>query len=325
MQWEVRKMDIRGKIRLFKDSSRQFGIILVILLMILIFSYGSDVFFTYGNFISILQQTAIKGVMAVGMTLIIISGGIDLSAGAIAGLSSMVAATIMTKYSGDYVVPLSIIVALLIGIICGFINGALIAFFDLQPFLVTMGTMSLFRGLDYIYSGALPVRNLPQSFLGFMNSMNSSVPIPVIILLSLSIIAFLGIKYSRYGRHIFAVGGNEEATRLSGINVREIKIRTYIFGALTSVLAGIIYIGRLSAADPKMGDGYELDAIAAAAIGGASMSGGKGGIIGSLMGAFMLAMLANGLTLLNIQSFYQTAATGVIIIIAVLIDKFSNK
>ena len=164
MQWEVRKMDIRGKIRLFKDSSRQFGIILVILLMILIFSYGSDVFFTYGNFISILQQTAIKGVMAVGMTLIIISGGIDLSAGAIAGLSSMVAATIMTKYSGDYVVPLSIIVALLIGIICGFINGALIAFFDLQPFLVTMGTMSLFRGLDYIYSGALPVRNLPQSF-----------------------------------------------------------------------------------------------------------------------------------------------------------------
>lgn len=317
-------MNIKKRFGLLKNSSRQFGILLVIILMILVFSLCSDVFFTYSNFISILQQASIKGVMAVGMTLIIISGGIDLSVGAITGLSSIVAATLMTKYSGDHMIFVALFVALLIGIACGLLNGCLIAFFDLQPFLVTMGTLRLFRGIDYIYSGALPVRNFPQKFLRFMNSTNSTVPVPVIILIVIAIIAFLGIKYSRYGRYIFAVGGNEEATRLSGVSVRKVKIMTYVLAAVVAVIAGFIYMGRLAAADPNMGDGYELDAIAAAAIGGASMSGGKGGIIGSLMGAFMLAMLANGLTLLNVQSFYQTAATGVIIIVAILIDKFSN-
>ena len=286
-----------------KGFGRQFGILLVIFIMMIVFATGSNVFFTYSNFISIFQQASIKGVIAVGMTLIIISGGIDLSVGAITGLSAIVAATIMTRNPESPQIAFALIMAVLIGVLCGLLNGCLIAIFDLQPFLVTMGTMSLFRGIDYIFSGALPVRNLPSAFLNFMNATNSSVPVPVILLLSVSLIGFLGIRYTKYGRYIFAVGGNEEAT----------------------LLAGFIYMGRLAAADPNMGDGYELDAIAAAAIGGASLNGGKGGILGSLIGAFMLAMLANGLTLLNVQSFYQTAATGLIIIIAVLIDKFSNR
>ena len=318
-------MNIKKRFVSLKTSSRQFGILMVIVLMMLVFTLESDVFLTYGNFISILQQASIKGVLAVGMTIIIISGGIDLSVGAIAGLSSIVAGTLMTKYDGTHMIITALFIALIIGILCGLLNGILISFFDLQPFLVTMGTMSLFRGIDYIYSGALPVRNLPQKFLKFMSATNSTVPVPVIILLTLSVIAFLGIKYSRFGRHIFAIGGNEEATRLSGIAVRRVKIMTYVFASVAAVIAGIIYMGRLAAADPNMGDGYELDAIASAAIGGASLNGGKGGIVGSLMGAFMLAMLANGLTLLNIQSFYQKAATGVIIIVAVLIDRFSNE
>lgn len=308
-----------------KGFGRQFGILLVIFIMMIVFATGSNVFFTYSNFISIFQQASIKGVIAVGMTLIIISGGIDLSVGAITGLSAIVAATIMTRNPESPQIAFALIMAVLIGVLCGLLNGCLIAIFDLQPFLVTMGTMSLFRGIDYIFSGALPVRNLPSAFLNFMNATNSSVPVPVILLLSVSLIGFLDIRYTKYGRYIFAVGGNEEATRLSGINIRFIKILTYVFAGLTAVLAGFIYMGRLAAADPNMGDGYELDAIAAAAIGGASLNGGKGGILGSLIGAFMLAMLANGLTLLNVQSFYQTAATGLIIIIAVLIDKFSNR
>lgn len=304
-------------------SHRQLGILIVLVVMAVIFAIGSNRFLTFNNIISILQQTAIKGVLAVGMTMIIILGGIDLSIGSTVALSSMVAAMLMVSHGPSFI-PWAIAVALLIGVICGFANGALISIFNLQPFLVTMGTASLVRGIDYIISGGMSVRGLPKEFINGMNFTNGSIPIPVIILIAVSVIVFLLIKYSKYGRYIYAVGGNEEATRLSGVHVKRVKIITYTLGGVIAAICGIIYLGRLAAADVNAGQGYELNAIAAAAIGGASLAGGKGSISGTLMGAFMLAMLANGLTLLNIQAFYQEAATGLIIIIAVLIDKFSN-
>lgn len=307
-----------------KNSLRQLGILLVMAVMAAVFTLGARSFFTWGNLISILQQTAIKGVLAVGMTIVIISGGIDLSVGSIVALSSFVAAKIMITYGAEAIV-VALVAALLTGICCGFINGALISAFDVQPFLITMGTMNLFRGLDYIFSGAVSIRGLPIEFTQGMSSMNDSIPIPVIILIAVVTVTALIIKYTKFGRYIFAVGGNEEATRLSGVNVKRIKLITYVLIGLAGAVCAIIYLGRIAAADANAGDGYELDAIAAAAIGGASLSGGKGSISGAVMGAFMLAMLSNGLTLLNVQAFYQVAATGLIIIIAVLIDKFSNK
>jgi len=221
-------------------------------------------------------------------------------------------------------IPVAILACFVTGLVCGFINGILISTFDLQPFLVTMGTMQLYRGIDYIYSGALSIRGLPQEFIDGMNSTNSTIPVPVIFLIIIAVFIVFVMKKTRFGRYVFAIGGNEEATRLSGIPVKKYKVSIYIIMGLLASLCGLIYLGRLSAADANAGSGYELDAIAAAAIGGASLSGGKGSIGGTIMGALMLAMLANGLTLLKVQAFYQVAATGLIIIIAVLIDKFSN-
>ncbi len=303
---------------------RQLGILIVLAIMFAIFSIGSKDFFTANNMISILQQAAIKGTIAIGMTLVIITAGIDLSVGSITGLSAAVAAMIMVKNGADSI-PTAIAAAIAIGFICGFINGELISRFKLQPFLVTMGTLSLYRGIEYIYTGAVTVRGLPPVFSSTMNAWNDSIPIPVIVMLAVLAIVYLVIKYTKWGRYVYAIGGNEEATRLSGVNVNRTRVATYTLMGVICAIAGLLYLGRIGSADANTGTGYEMDAIAAAAIGGASLAGGKGNLIGTILGAIMLAALQNGLTLLKVQSFYQTAATGLIIIIAVIIDRFTNR
>lgn len=303
---------------------RQLGILIVLAIMFAIFSIGSKDFFTANNMISILQQAAIKGTIAIGMTLVIITAGIDLSVGSITGLSAAVAAMIMVKNGADSI-PTAIAAAIAIGFICGLINGELISRFKLQPFLVTMGTLSLYRGIEYIYTGAVTVRGLPPVFSSTMNAWNDSIPIPVIVMLAVLAIVYLVIKYTKWGRYVYAIGGNEEATRLSGVNVNRTRVATYTLMGVICAIAGLLYLGRIGSADANTGTGYEMDAIAAAAIGGASLAGGKGNLIGTILGAIMLAALQNGLTLLKVQSFYQTAATGLIIIIAVIIDRFTNR
>lgn len=311
------KLSLRKKI----TSNRLFGITLVLILFIIFLTIMSPNFFTAANWYSVLSQAALKGVLAVGMTFIIVMGGIDLSVGSIVSLCAMFTADIMVK-GGIGVWPLAILAALVCGIVCGLINGFLISQFDLQPFLVTMGTMNIFRGLDYIYSNAVSIRGLPQEWL---NLWNSEIPVAIIILVVVAAAAFLIMRMTRFGRYIFAVGGNETATQLSGVNTKKVKITSYAFVGLTSAICGIIYVGRMASAEANAGTGYELDAIAAVAIGGASMAGGRGGIVGTLIGAIIMALLANGLTLLRVQAFYQTVLTGVIIIVAVIIDKFATK
>lgn len=303
---------------------RQLGILLVLVLMAIIFTTQSAYFLSLSNFISIFQQAAIKGTLAIGMTLVIITAGIDLSVGSIVGLSAAVAATFMVNNGEAGIVP-AILIALLVGTLCGLVNGVLISCLDLQPFLVTMGTLNLYRGIEYIYTEAKTVRGLPAKFSTMMNSLNNSIPIPVIIMFIVMLIILVISKYTRYGRYIFAIGGNEEATRLSGISVKAVRIATYTILGLICAVCAILYIGRIGSADANTGSGYEMDAIASAAIGGASLAGGKGNLVGTILGAIMLAMLQNGLTLMKVQSFYQTAATGIVIIIAIIIDRFSNR
>lgn len=302
-------------------SSRQLGILIVLVAMMVVLTISSENFLTFNNLLNVLQQAALKGVLAIGMTFVIIMGGIDLSVGSMASLSAMFAADIMVK-GGAESIPFAIAAAVISGLLCGLFNGFLIATFKVQPFLITMGTLNLYRGIDYIYSNALSIRGMPQEWL---QAWNGDVPVPLLILVIFAVIAFLVIRYTKFGRYIFAIGGNETATELSGINVKRIKISTYTLSGLAAAICGIIYVGRLASAEANAGTGYELDAIAAAAIGGASLAGGRGSIAGTMIGAVILAMLANGLTLLNIKAFYQVALTGVIIIVAVLIDKFSNK
>jgi ribose transport system permease protein len=310
--------------RLLKNENitRKFGIVGSLILLSIIFSFLSDKFLTSGNWMNIVQQSAINGCIAIGMTMVIITGGIDLSVGSIIAFSAMSMAQMM-----DAGVPpvVAVLLGMLIGSGAGAFNGVLISYLKLQPFLVTMGSMSLFRGLTLIISDGLPVRGFSSPFVNFMSSFNGVFPIPIIILLIFAVVIYLLIRFTRFGQHIFAIGGNEEATRLSGINIRFVKITTYALSGFAASLAGLIYLGRLAAADPQAGASYELTAIAAAAIGGASLAGGKGSIIGTIIGVLILQALNNGLTLCNVQSFYQTFAIGLIIIIATIIDHYSSE
>ncbi len=309
---------------LFKGASwtRKAGIVASLILLCLFFTIMSDKFFTRGNMTNILLQSCINGTIAIGMTLVIITGGIQLSVGSIMALSSMVAAKMMAAGMPFYV---AILAAVLVGLVCGAIDGLLISILKLQPFLVTMGTMSVYRGMTLIISDGLPVRGLDSTFLNGMNAWNGSVPVPVIILLVLLVIFMFVLKYTRYGQYLFAVGGNEEAARFSCVNTVMVKTRTYAVSGLCCAMAAIIYMGRLAAADPQAGDGYEMNAIAAAAIGGASLAGGKGSLLGTMIGACILGTLSNGLTLLNVPSFYQTLFVGLIILVATVIDRFANR
>ena len=310
------------KLKAGKSLTRKVGIVISLILLVVIFTMATNTFFSVKNMVNILQQTSINCVIALGMTLVIITGGIDLSVGSIMALTGMVMAQMMTSGVN---IGLSLFVGVCLGIACGVLNGLLISKLQLQPFLVTLGTMSVFRGLTLIISNGLPVRGFPQEFSDSMNSLNASVPVPVILLLVFAVILFFVIKYTKYGQYVFAIGGNEEASRLSGINTLLVKTITYAINGFACSLAAIIFMGRLAAADPQAGNGYEMYAIAAAAIGGASLAGGKGSLVGTIIGALILGTLSNGLTLCNVQSFYQTLAIGLIVIIATVIDHFSNK
>lgn len=302
--------------------TRKIGIIVSLLLLSTVFAIMSEKFLTKSNIVNVFQQSTINGCVALGMTLVIITSGIDLSVGSMMALSGMVMAMLMVA---EIPVPLAVAAGVLLGIACGIVNGVLIAKMKLQPFLVTLGTMSVYRGITLIISDGLPVRGLPSGFSNTMNALNGSFPVPIIILLVFAVLMFLVIKYSKYGQYVFAIGGNEEATRLSGINTDLVKMVTYAISGFACSLAAIIFLGRLAASDPQAGASYEMNAIAAAAIGGASLAGGKGSIVGTIIGVLILQTLNNGLTLLNVQSFYQTFAIGMIIIIATIIDRYSDK
>jgi ribose transport system permease protein len=304
-----------------KISWRDMGTVAGLIIMVVVFSSMSDVFLTQRNIINILQQSSINACIAIGMTLVIISGGIDLSVGPVAALAAVISASLLMA---GFPVPLVLLSALLVGLSCGFVNGALIAYGGLQPFIVTLGTLSLFRALALIYTGGNPVLGLPNEFRRLFASEILGLPVPVIVAGILAIIATIVLKKTPLGEYILAVGGNEEAARVSGVPIALTKIATYMISGALASLAAIILMARLGAAEPILGNLWELEAIAAAAIGGASLMGGKGSIFGTILGAIVLGAMRNGLTLLNVQAFYQLLATGIIIILAMLVDRVAR-
>ncbi len=255
------------------------------------------------------------------MTLVIISGGIDLSVGPVAALSAVLGAAMLVA---GVPVPLAIAGALAVGVFCGFVNGALIAWGGLQPFIVTLGGLSLYRALALIYTGGQPIFGLPDSFRAFTNGTLAGIPNPVVIVAIFAILAWVVLNKSPLGEYFMAVGGNPEAARIAGVPVTMTKLVAYMISGLMAAVAAMVLIGRLGAAEPTLGTLWELDAIAAAAIGGASLMGGRGSILGTLIGCIILGTLRNGLTLMNVQAFYQLLATGIIIIVAMLIDKATS-
>lgn len=303
---------------LLKFNVRDAGTLIGLLIIVVTFSFLSPVFFTVPNLLNILQQSSINALIALGMTLVIISGGIDLSVGPTAALSAVLGATLMVS---GVPVPLAIMATLCVGAVSGIFSGTLIAYAGLQPFIVTLGGLSLFRAIALIYTGGNPVFGIPMSFRSLINGTVFGVPTPIVVVAVIALCLWAVMNKTPLGEYILAIGGNEEAARVAGVPVKRTKVTVYVISGMLASLASLILIGRLGAAEPTIGNLWELDAIAAAAIGGASLMGGKGSIFGTLIGVIILGALRNGLTLLNIQAFYQLLATGLIIIIAMLIDR----
>lgn len=301
---------------------REAGILAVLLLGALIFSLTVPSFFTADNLISgIGLSAAINTIVAIGLTFVIITGGIDLSVGSTAALSAVIGADLMQRGTP---VLLAVLLALLVGAVAGLVNGLLVTRVKLAPFIVTLGTMTFYRGLALSYTNGQPILSLPDAFKGALGGTFLGLPIPLLIALLLVALGSLLLRSTKTGQFILAIGGNAEAVRLSGINVARYTTLTYILSGVMAAVAALVLIAQLGAAEPILGSGWELTAIAASVVGGTSLSGGKGNIVGALLGALLLSMLQNVLTLLNVQAFYQMLATGLIIIGAMVIDRYTR-
>ena len=302
-------------------SLRDAGTLIGLIIIIAIFGLLVPDFLSQRNLVNILQQSSINACLALGMTLVIISGGIDLSVGPTAAIAAVITAALLVSGTP---IPLAILAGLGIGVICGLVNGVLVAYIGLQPFIVTLGTLSTYRAIALIYTGGNPVFGLPPEFRSLFNGSVAGIPNSVLMVAVVAILAWVLLKKTPLGEYLLAVGGNEEAAYVAGVPIAITKITAYVISGALAALASMILIGRLGAAEPILGNLWELDAIAAAAIGGASLMGGKGSVVGTLLGAIILGSMRNGLTLMNVQAFYQLLETGLIILVAMMIDRVTR-
>ena len=297
--------------------ARQFGTLGGLLALCLVLWILTPHFLTVSNLLNVAQQTAINAIIAVGLTFVIISGGIDLSVGSLVAFSGVVLASLLQR---DIALPLALGGGLAAGLACGLANGLLITFGRLPPFIATLGMMSVARGGALLYTDGRPISGFAENFRWLATSEVAFVPVPVLIVAAVYVIAHFLLRRTRFGRYVFAIGGNEEAALLSGVPVRFHKTMVYAVCGLLSALAAIVLTARLNSAQPIAGFNYELDAIAATVIGGTSLMGGQGSVIGTLIGALIMGVLRNGLNLLGVSSFVQQVVIGAVIIGAVLID-----
>lgn len=306
---------------IYKSSS--FGVVMILLGMCIAMSLATDRFLTFDNLFSVFRSFSFVGIMAIGMCLVIIAGGIDLSVGSVFAFAGVISALAMTDWGMP--VPVAFLIGAVAGIVFGLLNGILITKLKLPPFIATLGTLSVARGLSYALSGGYPIPNIPESFKFIGIGYVGPIPTPVILLVILGIIFSLLLNKTIIGRRIFAVGGNEEAARVSGINTHKIKIIVYTLSGLLAAIAGMATVARLGVGQSTAGIGYELDTIAAVIIGGASVSGGVGTVLGAILGAAIMGVLKNGLVLLNVSAYWQQTVIGTVIILAVTLDLMRNR
>jgi ribose transport system permease protein len=297
--------------------ARRFGTLIGLLVLCAVLWALTPFFLTISNLLNIAQQTSINAIVAVGMTFVILSGGIDLSVGSIVAVSGVVLGTLLTE---GQPLPIAVAASLAIGVACGALNGALVSWGGLPPFIVTLGMMSIARGAALVFTEGRPVSGFDAGFRSIATGSVGFVPSPVIVMIVVYAIAHLVLTRTTFGRYVYAIGGNEEATRLSGVAVRFHKTAIYAVSGLMSAIAAIILTARLNSAQPIAGMMYELDAIAATVIGGTSLMGGEGSLGGTLVGALIMGVLRNGLNLLGVSSFLQQIVIGAVIVGAVLID-----
>ncbi len=310
-------------VKKLSSSNNVLGIVIALAALCLDLAIASPVFLTSSNFLNVFQQISINFVVAVGMTFVIISGGIDLSVGSNIALSGLLMGILMKNYNVPVFV--TILVCILFSGIIGLVNGMLISFLSLPPFIATLGTMSIVRGAAYTVTAGQPIYTFPAGFTAVSGRV-AGIPVwSTLIMLAVILLGWYILKYTRVGRFTYAVGGNESCAKLSGINLRKVKCFVYVVSGLCCGVAALLLSSRLDSAVPTNADGQEMDAIAAVVIGGTSMSGGEGSMIGTLIGILIIGIIANGLNLLGVAQGPQKMVKGLIIVVAVIIDVIRRK
>ncbi|WP_100065231.1 ABC transporter permease [Miniphocaeibacter massiliensis] len=303
-----------------KHILQDYGALMALILIVGVLSYKSAEFRDVNNIMSLIRQSTVNGLIAFGMTCVILTGGIDLSVGSVLSLSTVICAGLITK--GVPVVG-AFAIALALGLVLGLISGFLVTKGKLQPFIATLITMTVYRGCTYIYTDGKPISNLGDNFLfKFLGrGVVFGIPFPVILFIIIFIAFLFMLTKTTFGRKIYATGSNESGSKLAGVKTDRVKLIVYGISGVMSALAGMILLSRLGSAQATLGTGYELDAIAAVAVGGTSMSGGRGRITGTLTGILIIAVLNNGLNILGVSSYYQDVIKGMVILVAVLLDR----
>jgi inositol transport system permease protein len=311
----------------YRQLLRQYGIIVVFLIECLIFAVWTEYFLTVPNIMNVVNQIAIYGIIAVGMTFIIITGGIDLSVGSVVAIVGVVTALVMKM---EILPSLALVsIAILVGLLMGFLNGALsgwvITRFNLAPFIITLAMMTVCRGGAMLLSNGLSIGNLPREFTWLGRGHLGIIPMPVIVMLLVFAAGHVLLTQTGFGRYVYAIGGNEEATRLSGVRTKRVKFLVYVLAGCLTALSGVVLTSRLGAGVPNSGLMYELYVIASVVVGGTSLSGGSGRISGTFFGVMIIGVLYNGLNLLNVSSYWQQVILGLVIVSAVLLDNYLKR
>ena len=302
---------------------RESGIVVALVMMIIVFSLIDPIYLSSSNIVDIVKQSTINGLLGIGITLAIITGGIDLSIGSTFAIVIVSVGKLLVSGVNPF---LAFAIGIILGFSLGIVNGILVAKVKLQPFIATLGTMSIYRGVAYIITGGWPVLDIPENFRKALDGdIFGVIPSSVVLLFVVGIIIWIILKYTRFGNYIYALGSNEEATKLSGVNVDFNKMMAYAICGVGAALAGMVLLARLGTGEPTAGQGYELNAIAAAAVGGTSLMGCKGTMLGTILGTILLSALRVGLIVVGVDSFWQYIATGIIIVIAACFEIIQNK
>lgn len=294
------------------------GMAVVLVLLVLLMAAIAPNFLTLGNFFNVTREVSVNAILAAGVTFVILTAGIDLSVGSALGVTGVSAVWLSVH---GWPAPAALVAALALGALVGLVNGFLVAKWKLAPFIVTLAALTYLRGLAYVFTDGRPLNAPDLGFAILGQGAVANVPIPVLVMVVVYAAAWFLLHRTVFGRHVYSVGDNAEAARLSGVPVTRVLMKAYVISGLCAAIAGLLFSARLQSGEPTGGEGYELNAIAAVVLGGTSLMGGRGSILGTLIGAMIIGVLANGLVLMNVPFFYQLVVQGVVIVIAVALDR----
>lgn len=306
-----------------KFSISQVFVYLILLFVIVFFSIMSKSFLTSRNILNICRQVSMIGICSVGMTMVLLTGGIDISVGSIIALSGVVSAKLIAEV-GVPIFP-AMLVGIAIGVVCGLVNGLMVAKFDVPALIATLAMQTIARGIAFILTKGIPVYGLPESIRTLAQGYILQIPIPVYIMVLVFFVGWWMLEQTTFGRHVYALGGNEEVARLSGINVFLRKVQIYAMSGLFAGLSGMIMLSRINSGQPATSEGFEMDVITAAVLGGVSVAGGQGKVINVIAGVLIMGMLSNGMTLMNLDEYWQWVTKGIVLLFAVAFDNVQRK